>query len=86
MAGKDTYVHFSVHDKVTNKVAERKSTVVPNDSNPRWGDKFDFVMINANSNVVVTVVEKVGFLESVMKITKVRSLQLWMSYWAELVL
>lgn len=70
LAGKDTYVLFSVHDNVAMKTAERKSIVVANDSNPRWGDKFDFVMINANSTVVVTVIEKVGFLESVMKLTK----------------
>eukprot|EP00803_Ostreobium_quekettii_P010414 evm.model.scf_2737EXC.1 EVM.evm.TU.scf_2737EXC.1 scf_2737EXC:263-9582(+) len=68
LAGNDTYVHFSLHDKVTHKVAERRSTVVPNDSSPRWGDKFDFVMINAHSDLVITVIDKAGLLESVVSL------------------
>ena len=51
-------------DRVANSTAERKSTVVPNDNSPRWGDKFDFVMINAHSTLVVTVNDKPGFLGS----------------------
>lgn len=64
LAGDNTYVHFSLVDRVANSTAERKSTVVPNDNSPRWGDKFDFVMINAHSTLVVTVNDKPGFLGS----------------------
>ncbi|CAD7700524.1 unnamed protein product [Ostreobium quekettii] len=68
LAGSNTYVHFSLHDKVTHKVTDQRSTIVPNDSSPRWGDKFDFVMINAHSDLVITVIEQTGFLESVVSL------------------
>lgn len=73
LAGKDTYVTFSLFDRVTNKVEEQKSSYALNDNNPRWGDKFDFVNINANSTLTVTVVEKPSIMESMitMKFVKV---------------
>lgn len=66
LAGKDTYVSFSLFDKEAKRTEIQRSSVVLNDNSPRWGDKFDFVMINANSFLVVTVMEKPGFMESMM--------------------
>eukprot|EP00210_Caulerpa_lentillifera_P009648 g9204.t1 len=72
LAGKDTYVAFHLHDKVAKKTEVQKSTYVLNDDSPRWGDKFDFVMINANSVLNVMVMEKPGFMESMMSMKFVR--------------
>lgn len=74
LAGKDTYVVFSLNDKVTKTTEVQKSIYILNDDSPRWGDKFDFVMIHADSNLTVRVMEKPGFMESMMtmKFVKVR--------------
>lgn len=72
LAGKDTYVAFHLHDKQAKKTEVQKSTYVLNDDSPRWGDKFDFVMINANSDLTVMVMEKPGFMESMMSMKFVR--------------
>lgn len=72
LAGKDTYVAFHLHDKVAKKTEVQKSTYVLNDDSPRWGDKFDFVMINAKSDLTVMVMEKPGFMESMMSMKFVR--------------
>jgi len=66
LAGRDTYVLFSLHDNITKKTEIQKSSYVLNDDSPRWGDKFDFVMINADSHLTVRVMEKPGFMESMM--------------------
>lgn len=73
LAGKDTYVSFSLHDNITKKTETQKSSYVLNDDSPRWGDKFDFVMINANSNLTVRVMEKPGFMESMMSMKFVKA-------------
>ena len=72
LAGKDTYVSFSLYDNITKKTEVQKSSYVLNDDSPRWGDKFDFVMINANSNLTVRVMEKPGFMESMMSMKFVK--------------
>jgi len=73
LAGKDTYVVFSLYDKVTKKTEVQKSSVVLNEDSPRWGDKFDFVMINADSSLTVRVMEKPGFMESMMSMKLIKA-------------
>lgn len=78
LAGKDTYVSFTLYDKESKRTETQRSSVVLNDNSPRWGDKFDFVMIHANSSLLVTVMEKPGFMESMMtmKFVKVDKVKL----------
>ena len=52
----NAYVRFLVSDE--DKDTEQKSMPVFSQHSPRWGQKFDFVMINAGSTLHVHVFSK----------------------------
>ena len=72
LAGSDinAYVRFLVSDEDQDTV--QKSTPVFSQHSPRWGQKFDFVMISAGSTLHVTVFHKANIASKV--ISKVSSL------------
>lgn len=51
----DPQVEISVFDDTADKPIVQTSSVVFNEQSPRWGDKFDFVGISADSFVVFNV-------------------------------
>mmetsp|Transcript_9432 Transcript_9432/g.22710 ORF Transcript_9432/g.22710 Transcript_9432/m.22710 type:complete len:583 (-) Transcript_9432:189-1937(-) len=51
----DPQVVISLYDQTAKEPIVQKSSVVYNEQSPRWGDKFDFVGISADSFVVFNV-------------------------------
>ncbi|PNW75817.1 hypothetical protein CHLRE_12g559450v5 [Chlamydomonas reinhardtii] len=55
-----TYVRMLVTNDTKDE--EQTSTVIVNETSPRWGDKFDFVLIPSNSELHIQVFNKQGML------------------------
>lgn len=60
----NSYVHFLVSDEDHDKV--QRSQVVYSQNSPRWGQKFDFVMITAGSSLFMTVYGKRGLTSNML--------------------
>lgn len=54
----NSYVRFLVSDDEADQV--QKSQTVYSQNSPRWGQKFDFVMVTAGSSLFMTVYGKPG--------------------------
>ncbi|GFH08654.1 C2 domain-containing protein, partial [Haematococcus lacustris] len=67
----NTYVRMLVTDEETDQV--QKSQLVYSQSSPRWGDKFDFVMVTAGSSLHLTVFDKASLASSLMSSVNVFS-------------
>lgn len=63
----DAFVEFILLDP-TKDDEKQISSVIPNEPDPRWGQKFDFVMADANSNLLITVFDKKGGMESLVSL------------------
>jgi hypothetical protein len=48
----------------------RTTEVVINEASPRFRAKFDFVYVSATSMLTLTVYEKAGFLDNLLKLSK----------------
>ncbi|KAG2484002.1 hypothetical protein HYH03_017169 [Edaphochlamys debaryana] len=55
-----TYVKMMVTNDIKDEV--QVSTTILNETSPRWGDKFDFVLIPSNSELHLQVFNKTGML------------------------
>ncbi|KAG2431308.1 hypothetical protein HYH02_013439 [Chlamydomonas schloesseri] len=55
-----TYVRMLVTNDTKDE--EQTSSVILNETSPRWGDKFDFVLIPSNSELHIQVFNKQGML------------------------
>ena len=64
----DAFVEFVLQDPTREKEERQKSKVVPNEPDPRWGDKFDFVMADANSILHVNVYDQKGSMENLVSL------------------
>jgi hypothetical protein len=60
----NTYVRLLVSDDQVDRV--QKSSVVFSQSSPRWGQKFDFVMVSAGSTLYLNVYKKSSLTSNVL--------------------
>lgn len=59
----DPFVEFILYDPVTRDSQKQESSKLPNEPNPKWGEKFDFVMVSAPSILTVNVWDTLNWLE-----------------------
>ncbi|KAK9787262.1 hypothetical protein WJX73_001203 [Symbiochloris irregularis] len=64
----DAFVAFRLQDPTKEKEDRHVSRVIPNEPNPRWGDKFDFVLVDSSSVLHLNVYDKKGGLESLLSL------------------
>ena len=64
----DTFVELELHDPEKADVESQRSSVIMNEDNPRWGEKFDFVMVSATSALDLTVYDKQGFFDNLLSV------------------
>ena len=58
----DPWVEFTMQDPTREGEPDQLqlSTCIPNEPNPRWGDKFDFIDVSPTSTLVVQVLHARG--------------------------
>ena len=64
----DTFVELELHDPEKADVELQRTSVIMNEDNPRWGEKFDFVMVSATSTLDLTVYDKQGFFDNLLSV------------------
>ena len=64
----DTFVELELHDPDKDDVELQRSSVIMNEDNPRWGEKFDFVMVSATSALDLNVYDKQGFFDNLLSV------------------
>ena len=61
-------MELELHDPEKDDVELQRSSVMMNEENPRWGEKFDFVMVSATSTLELTVYDKQGFFDNLLSV------------------
>ena len=64
----DTFVELELHDPDKADVELQRTSVIMNEESPRWGEKFDFVMVSATSTLDLTVYDKQGFFDNLLSV------------------
>jgi hypothetical protein len=64
----DPFIELVLNDPTKPKPDVQTSAVVMNESNPRWGDKYDFINVSAASSLTVVVWDKESFLSSLLSL------------------
>lgn len=59
----DPYVELLLYDPARNDAERQESSHLVNEPNPKWDEKFDFVMCSAPSVLTVNVYDSLGWLE-----------------------
>ncbi|EIE27098.1 hypothetical protein COCSUDRAFT_45729 [Coccomyxa subellipsoidea C-169] len=59
----DPFVALSLYDPARNDSERQETSKLVNEPDPKWGEKFDFIMASATSVLTVDVWDSLGWLE-----------------------
>ncbi len=59
----DPFVELKLYDPARNDSEVQTSSHLVNEPNPKWGEKFDFLMKSATSVLTVDVWDTLGWME-----------------------
>ena len=59
----DPYVGLSLYDPARKDTERQETSKLVNEPDPKWGEKFDFIMASATSILTVDVWDSLGWLE-----------------------
>lgn len=59
----DPFVSLSLYDPARNDADKQETSKQVNEPDPKWGEKFDFIMASATSILTVDVWDSMGWLE-----------------------
>jgi hypothetical protein len=59
----DPFVELSLFDPVRRETEKQETSHLINEPNPKWAEKFDFVMVSAPSVLTVNVFDTLGWME-----------------------
>ena len=59
----DPYVEVALYDPAKNETERQETSKQVNEPDPKFGDKFDFIMASATSVLNITVYDTLGWME-----------------------
>lgn len=59
----DPYVEVALYDPARNETERQETSKQVNEPDPKFGDKFDFIMASATSVLNITVYDTLGWME-----------------------
>lgn len=59
----DPYVEVALYDPARNETERQETSKQVNEPDPKFGEKFDFIMASATSALNVTVYDTLGWME-----------------------